>query len=214
MAVSERRACRGLGPARSTHRHRARVPDAEPRVVERIIALATAYGRDGYRRVTGLWRGEGWPVNPKRVERRWRREGLKVPKKQPNRGRLWLTDGSCVRCRPAYRLHVWAYDLLTARTPEVLETLAELFVTQGLPAHSRSACYDQVVKALGAVGLSNRGTDTGTGSLEPAHRASSGLIPEERRVPGGRASSCLRLEGLRTTVGMASSPAGAGASGL
>ncbi len=115
------------------------MPDDEPRVVERIIALATAYGRDGYRRITGLWRGEGWPVNHKRVERRWRREGLKVPKKQPNRGRLWLTDGSCVRCRPAYRLHVWAYDLLTARTPEVLETLAELFVTHGVPAQGLPA---------------------------------------------------------------------------
>ena len=107
-------------------------------------------------------------MNHKRVERLWRREGLKVPKKQPNRGRLWLTDGSCVRCRPAYRLHVWAYDFLTARThdgrplkiltvveeysreclaivvarqlrsTEVLETLAELFVTHGLPAHIRS----------------------------------------------------------------------------
>ena len=159
-------------------------------------------------------------MNHKRVERLWRREGL--------------TDGSCVRCRPAYRLHVWAYDFLTARThdgrplkiltvveeysreclaivvarqlrsTEVLETLAELFVTHGLPAHIRSACYEQVVKALGAVGPSNRGTDTGSGSVEPAHRASSGLIPEERRVPGGSTSSCLRREELRTTVGMAS----------
>lgn len=77
-----------------------------------------------------------------------------------------------------------------------------------------TACYDQVVKALGAVGLSNRGTDTGSDSREPAQRALSGLIPEERRVPGGRTSSCLRREGLTTTVDMASSPAGAGASGL
>ena len=170
------------------------------RLVERIIALATQYGRSGYRRITGLLRGEGWRVNHKRVERLWRREGLKVPQKQPKRGRLWLTDGSCVRCRPAYRLHVWAYDFLTARThdgrplkiltvveeysreclaivvarrlrsTEVLETLAELFVTHGVPAHIRSACYEQVVKALGAVGSSNRGTDTGSGSVEPAHR--------------------------------------------
>ena len=77
-----------------------------------------------------------------------------------------------------------------------------------------TACYEQVVKALGAVGSSNRGTDTGSGSVEPAHRASSGLIPEERRVPGGSTSSCLRREELRTTVGMASSPVGAGASGF
>ena len=244
LGVSERRACRVLGHARSTQRHRTRVRDDEQRLVARIITLATTYGRYGYRRITGLLRGEGWPVNHKRVERLWRREGLKVPQKQPKRGQRWLTDGSCIRCRPTYRHHVWAYDFLTARTNDgrplkiltvleeysreclaivvarrlrsldVLETLAELFVTHGGPAHIRSACYDQVVKALGAVGLSNRGTDTGTGSLEPAHRASSGLIPEERRVPGGRASSCLRLEGLRTTVGMASSPAGAGASGL
>ena len=168
LGVSERRACRVLGHARSTHRHRARGPDDEPRLVERIIALATQYGRDGYRRITGLLRGEGWRVNRKRVERLWRREGLKVPQKQPELGRLWLTDGSCVRCRPAYRLHVWAYDFLTARThdgrplkiltvveeysreclaivvarrlrsTEVLETLAELFVTHGVPAHIRS----------------------------------------------------------------------------
>ena len=168
LGVSERRACRVLGHARSTHRHRARVPDDELRLVERIIALATQYGRYGYRRITGLLRGEGWRVNHKRVERLWRREGLKVPQKQPKRGRLWLTDGSCVRCRPAYRLHVWAYDFLTARThdgrplkiltvveeysreclaivvarrlrsTEVLETLAELFVTHGVPAHIRS----------------------------------------------------------------------------
>ena len=113
-------------------------------------------------------RGEGWPVNHKRVERLWRREGLKVPQKQPQRGRLWLTDGSCSRRRPAYRHHVWAYAFLTARTHdgrplkiltvlekysreclaivvaqrlrslEVLETLAELFVTCGVPVHLRS----------------------------------------------------------------------------
>ena len=107
-------------------------------------------------------------MNHKRVERLWRREGLKVPQKQPNRGRLWLTDGSCIRRRPAYRHHVWAYDFVTARTQdgrplkiltvieeysreclaivvarrlrslEVLETLAELFVTHAVPAHLRS----------------------------------------------------------------------------
>ena len=244
LRVSERRACRVIGHARSTHRYQVVVPADEPRLVDRMIALATKYGRYGYRRITGLLRGEGWTVNHKRIERLWRREGLKVPQKQPKRGRLWLADGSCIRRRPAYRHHVWAYDFVADRTQDgrplklltiveeysreclaimvarglrsidVLETLAELFVTHGVPVHIRSACYEQVVKALGAVGQSNRGTDTGSGSVEPAHRASSGLIPEERRVPGGRASSCLRREGLRTTVGMASSPAGAGASGL
>ena len=157
-----------IGILQTAQRHPARVSADEPRLVERIIALATEYGRYGYRRMTGLLRGEGWRVNHQRVERLWRREGLKVPQKQPNRGRLWLTDGLCVRCRPAYRLHVWAYDFLTARThdgrplkilvvvdeysreclairvarrlrsTEVLKTLAELFVTYGLPAHIRT----------------------------------------------------------------------------
>ena len=59
---------------------------------------------------------EGWHVNHKRVERIWRREGLRVPMKQPKRGRLWLNDGSCIRLRPRWRNHVWAYDFVQART--------------------------------------------------------------------------------------------------
>ena len=73
------------------------MPADEPRLVHRMTELATTYGRYGYRRITGLLRGEGWSVNHKRIERLWRREGLKVPQKQPKRGRLWLADGSCVR---------------------------------------------------------------------------------------------------------------------
>ena len=69
LGVSERRACRVLSQARSTHRHRPVVPDDEPRLVARLIELATQYGRYGYRRITGLLRGEGWTVNHKRIER-------------------------------------------------------------------------------------------------------------------------------------------------
>ena len=59
-----------------------------------MVALAGEYGRYGYRRVTALLRAEGFAVNHQRIERLWRREGLKVPAKQPKRGRLWLNDGS------------------------------------------------------------------------------------------------------------------------
>ena len=168
LPVSEKRACRVIVHARSTHRHAGAVPADEPRLVDRMIELATTYGRYGYRRITGVLRGEGWLVNHKRVERLWRREGLKVPQKQPKRGRLWLADGSCVRRRPTYRHHVWAYDFVAERTQDgrplkilvvvdeysreclalvvarrlrsinVLETLAGLFVTHGVPAHIRS----------------------------------------------------------------------------
>jgi putative transposase len=81
-----------------------------------IIGLARQYGRYGYRRITALLRAEGWACNHKRVERIWRAEGLKVPARQPKRGRLWLNDGSCVRLRPERANHVWAYDFVEDRT--------------------------------------------------------------------------------------------------
>ena len=166
LGVSERRACRVLAQPRSTQRHHRRVPDDASRLVARLVELATQYGRYGYRRITALLRGEGWRVNHKRVERLWRREGLKVPQKQPERGRLWLTDGSCLRRRSEHRHHVWAYDFVAERThdgrplkiltvvdeysreclalvvarrlraTDVLETLADLFVTHGVPVRS------------------------------------------------------------------------------
>jgi len=114
--VSERRACRVLGQPRSTQRHAPRVADDEQRLTGRIVALAGKYGRYGYRRITALLHREGWRVNHKRVERIWRWEGLKVPQRQPKRGRLWLNDGSCIRLRPQHKDHVWAYDFVFTRT--------------------------------------------------------------------------------------------------
>ena len=106
---------RVLGQQRSTQAHRYRISDEEELLTRRIIELATKYGRYGHRMITGLLRNEGWNVNHKRVERIWRIEGLKVPKKQPKRGRLWLNDGSCIRLRPEYKNHVWSYDFVTER---------------------------------------------------------------------------------------------------
>jgi len=82
------------------------------------VELATQYGRYGYRRIAALLMREGWVVNHKRVERIWRKEGLKVPQKQPKRGRLWLNDGSCIRLRPEHKDHVWSYDFMIARTSD------------------------------------------------------------------------------------------------
>ncbi len=104
-----------LNQSRKTQRRIPRITDEEARLVERIIELATQYGRYGYRRITAMLRQEGWQVNHKRVERIWRREGLKVPKKQPKRGRLWLNDGSCIRLRPEHKDHVWSYDFMTSQ---------------------------------------------------------------------------------------------------
>ena len=116
LGVSERRACQVLGQHRSTQRKPKVVACDEARLTADIIRLAEQYGRYGYRRITALLRREGWTVNAKRVERIWRREGLKVPQKQPKRGRLWFSDGSCIRLRPQYAGHVWSYDFVADRT--------------------------------------------------------------------------------------------------
>jgi len=106
ICVSERRACRVIGQVRATQRHNLHISDEEEKLTAGIIKLATQYGRYGYRRIMALLQQEGWRVNHKRVERIWRRKGLKVPQKQPKRRRLWLNDGSCVRLRPLHKDHV------------------------------------------------------------------------------------------------------------
>ena len=114
--MSERRACRALGQHRSTQRKVPQGRADEERLTDDIIELTAQYGRYGYRMVTGLLNNAGWHVNHKRVERIWRREGLKVPQKQRKKGRLWLNDGSCIRLRPERPNHVWSYDFVQDRT--------------------------------------------------------------------------------------------------
>jgi hypothetical protein len=93
-----------LGQHRSTRRKIPNQPE-DAAVTADIITLATQYGRYGYRRITALLRDAGWLVNRKRGERIWRREGLKVPQKQPKKGRLRPNDRSCIRLRPEYPNH-------------------------------------------------------------------------------------------------------------
>jgi putative transposase len=169
LAVSERRACKALGQHRSTQRKTPRGRDDEAALTADIVALARQYGRYGYRKIAELLRSwPGWVVNDKRVERIWRQEGLKVPAKQPKRGRLWLADGSCVRLRPEHRNHVWSYDFVEDRThdgrkyrtlnvideftheclairvsrrlnsTDVIDVLSDLFILRGVPGHIRS----------------------------------------------------------------------------
>jgi transposase InsO family protein len=99
-----------LGQWRGTQRYLATQRNDEDALTQAIIQLASQYGRYGYRRITALLREAGWEVGKDRVQRIWRREGLKVPQKQRPRGRLWLNDGSCLRLRPEHENHVWSYD--------------------------------------------------------------------------------------------------------
>ena len=104
--LSERRVCRAIVQPRSSQRYVAHIPDRDKPLIQEVVKLAEKYGRYGYRRITALLQNQGWQVNHKRVERIWRAEGLKVPQKQPKRGRLWLNDGSCVRLPPEHANHV------------------------------------------------------------------------------------------------------------
>ena len=86
LGVSERRACRVLGQCRSTQWRTPKRLDDEDALTAAILRFASIYGRYGYKRITALLQADGWRVNHKRVFRIWRREGLKVPAKQPKRG--------------------------------------------------------------------------------------------------------------------------------
>ena len=168
FGVSERLACRVLGQHRSTQRKAPKGRADNAALTADIIALATEYGRYGYRRIAAMLRAAGWAVNVKRIERIWRLEGLKVPARQPNKGRLWLADGSCVRLRPERPDHVWSYDFVEDRThdgrkfrmlnvidefsreclairidrklksTDVIDVLSDLFILRGVPGNVRS----------------------------------------------------------------------------
>ncbi len=168
LSVSERRACRVLGQHRSTQRYGPRVRDDEPRLVRRIHELVRRYPRYGYRRVWALLAGEGWRVNVKRIERLWRREGLKVPRKPRKKRRLGSSENACHRRRAERINDVWCWDFAFDRTAngsslkwlsiideftrecltltvdrgitseDVIDSLAELFAIRGVPGHIRS----------------------------------------------------------------------------
>ena len=160
--------CAALGQHRSTQRKTPRGQEDEEALTADLIETARKYGRYGYRKIAALLREAGWLLNDKRVERIWRREGLKVPAKQPKKGRLWLADGSCVRLRPEHRDHVWSYDFVEDRThagrkyrtlnvvdeftreclairvarklnsTDVIDVLSDLFILRGVPGYIRS----------------------------------------------------------------------------
>ncbi len=204
LGVSERRACRVLGQPRSTQRRVLHAAEDEERLTAAIVALARRYGRYGYRRITALPRQAGWEVNAKRVERIWRREGLKVPMKQPRKGRRWLNDGSCIRLRPERANHVRAYDFVEHRThdgrkfrmlcvvdeftrealailvkrmlnsSDVLEVLAELMLARGTPSHIRSDNGPEFAALAVREWLGNLGVNTAF--IEPGSPWENGCV--------------------------------------
>ncbi len=215
----------GAGQARATQPYQCTTAVGEAPLTTAILELAKEFGRYGYRRVTGLLRAEGWSVNHKRVERIWRREGLKVPQRQPKRGRLWLNDGSCIRLRPLRPNHVWAYDFVFVRTQDgrlvkiltvigeftreclalraerhlrsddVLECLTELFTWRGVPEHLRR---------ITVVNSQRRRSGAGWGGLERRRCTSSrGVLGRTATTRASTGSS-----GTNSSMGSCSPPCG------
>ena len=166
--MSERRACKVIGQARTTQRYQLKTNFKKEALRDRITDLVEDYGRYGYRQITNLLKNEGWKVGKDAVYTVWREEGLQIPQKQPKRKRLWLNDGSVIRLRPERPNHVWSYDFVHDRThdgrpfkilniideytreclatftqrrirsQDVILVLAELFLEKGIPEHIRS----------------------------------------------------------------------------
>jgi transposase InsO family protein len=133
-----------------------------------MLELARQYPRYGYRFITAKLRQEGWTVNPKRIYRLWRREGLKVPKKKRKKRRLGTSANGCQRRKALWRNDVWCWDFVfdyttggtqlkwlsivdeftreclclkvdrSITSEDVIDTLAELFAIYGVPRHIRS----------------------------------------------------------------------------
>jgi putative transposase len=221
--VSERRACAAFGFHRTTLRRPPRDNRDEDRLRHDIIRLSNRFGRYGYRRITAMLKAEGWRVNHKRVERLWREEGLKIPKKQPKRGRLYLNDGSCIRLRPLYLNHVWSYDFVadtlvggvgirmltvideftreclciqvaySLKSDDVLEALGDLFLTHGLPEHIRSDNGSEFT--AGALREWLRKLHVKTAFIEPGSPWENGF---NERFNGSLRDECLNRERFYT----------------
>ena len=187
---SERRICRALGIQRSSIRYVPELRRDEGRLRADVVRLAAQYGRYGYRRVTALLWQEGWTISQSRVERIWKQEGLKVPQKQPKRGRLWLNDGSCVRLRPLHKNHVWSWDFVMDRTDDgrvikiltlideytkealaiyparrirandVIDLFADVMVERGVPEYIRSDNGPEMIAKVLRNWLARVGTKT------------------------------------------------------
>ena len=187
---SERRICRALGIQRSSIRYIPAPRSDEGPLRADIVRLAAQYGRYGYRRVTALLWQEGWTISQSRVERIWKQEGLKVPQKQPKRGRLWLNDGSCVRLRPLHKKHVWSWDFVMDRTDDgrvikiltlideytkealavyparrirandVIDLFADVMVERGVPEYIRSDNGPEMIAKVLRNWLARVGTKT------------------------------------------------------
>lgn len=116
FTVSQRRACRVVDQPRQSQRYQTKVRDDEPALVKDILELVGQFPRYGYRLICGKLRQLGWTINPKRVYRIWKQEGLKVPMKKRKKRRLGKSSNSIGRRAAEHPNHVWSWDFIFDRT--------------------------------------------------------------------------------------------------
>jgi len=202
--VSERQACRVLQQGSGTQRYQSAHRTHEDAFTQAIIALAREYGRYEYRRITAQLQEAGWHVGKDRVQRIWRREGLKVPQKQRPRGRFWLNDASRVRLRPERANHVWSNDFVRAMTHDGgtlrMLTLIDEYTRESMAIRvARRLGRYEVIEALADVMLfrgipenirSGNGPDRGEGTAAVAGEVGHGKrCTSSRGAPGRTATA-------------------------
>jgi HTH-like domain len=110
LGLSERRACRLAGQNRSTQRHCPQVAQDDAALRKRLRKISEQRPRWGLPPAHGHLLSEGWSLNRKRVQRIWREEGLRVPRKAKKRRRLGESTTAADRLRAEFPNHVWALD--------------------------------------------------------------------------------------------------------
>jgi transposase InsO family protein len=155
LGVSERWACRVVGQHRSTQRYEPTVAGDDQALRAELRAFAARRPRWGYRRAHHHLRQEGWCVNRKRVQRVWREEGLRVPRRARKRPRSG--DGPAGREIVAGAVDdVWALDFQADQTacgrPLRLVNILDEHTRQALVMHAgRSMSADDTVAQLEAL---------------------------------------------------------------
>jgi transposase InsO family protein len=118
LEVSERRACTTIRQPRATQRYRGIKRGKDAALAAELRRISAAHPRAGYRMATALLRRAGMEINAKRVQRLWRQEGLKVPRRQRKRQRLGSSEGGTQRLRAERVNHVWSYDFIFDQTED------------------------------------------------------------------------------------------------
>jgi putative transposase len=146
FGVSQRWACQLVGQHRSIQRHQPVEPDRDRALGTELRQFSRAHPRWGYRRAHAQLRQQGWTVNRKAVQRRWREEGLRVPTKRRKRQRLGTSTTPADRLAAEHPDHVWALDYQYDQT----EDGRRLKLLNVVDEHTREALAIEVARRIDA----------------------------------------------------------------